>query len=134
MKKKEDINYGAIGVFILACFGIILLMTPYEPITGSSVQDVTGSVTAGEFLSQNVVLVIVVFLIIILGIIGMVFLVKHQKESNKILSQIPPDKLSAAEEYIKSTLARGYSKEDVKSALMQQGWQESRIDAMLHHF
>ncbi|MBD3313971.1 hypothetical protein GF345_06015 [Candidatus Woesearchaeota archaeon] len=134
MKKKEDLNYGAIGVFILVCFGIMILMTPYEPITGSAVEDVTGSVTAAEFLSQNMVLAIVVFLIIIMGIIGMVFLVKHQKERQRILSQIPPEKLSAAEEYIKSTIAQGYSKEDVKAALMHQGWQESRVDAMMHHF
>ncbi|MBU0535724.1 MAG: hypothetical protein KKE20_02075 [Nanoarchaeota archaeon] len=133
MRKKEDVGYGVIGIFLLVSLALVVLMSPYEPITTYAVQDVTGAATA-DFLGQNIILIVLVFLVLGFGIAGAVFLIKHHKEREKIIANIPPDSLANAHEYIRSTLAKGFSKDEVKAALMHQGWQESRVDAMLHEF
>ncbi|HLC98767.1 MAG TPA: hypothetical protein VJC00_02050, partial [Candidatus Nanoarchaeia archaeon] len=60
MQKKEEFSYGVIGLFILVSIALILLMSPYEPITSNAVADVTAYVTAAEFVGQNIVLLVVV--------------------------------------------------------------------------
>ena len=134
MQKKEEFSYGVIGLFILVSIALILLMSPYEPITSNAVADVTAYVTAAEFVGQNIVLLVVVFFVLGLAIGGIIFLIKQHNIRQRILAGIPHEKLETIREYAKSTMAKGFTKEQVKKALIDTGWQESQADALLHEF
>jgi len=69
-----------------------------------------------------------------LAIGGIIFLIKQHNIRQRILAGIPHEKLETIREYAKSTMAKGFTKEQVKKALIDTGWQESQADALLHEF
>lgn len=147
MYRKEEASYGILAVFIIASALLIILMLPFEPITTYAVfnqtysaqsaqQDQTQSGVSNfvDFVMQNYLLIIVVFVIFTLALVGMIFLIMHKKHADETLSGISPQQLEGLSSYIKSTMAQGYTKEQVKKALIDAGWQEKVSEAILSKF
>ncbi len=130
MPKKEDVGYGIIGIFLLVAVSLVVLMLPYEPLTTYAVAD-TQSLSG--ILAENLILVTAVSIVLIMVIAGAVFLVKKHRERERILAGIPHEALERVDDYIKHTLAEGYSKEEIQKALVEAGWQEKQAEALLHH-
>ena len=113
MRKKEDIGLGSI--------------------TTNAVADITSYATAGEFISNNLAVLVVVILLVGFVIGGIVFLIKQHRHVQRILAGIPHDKREHIEKYIKSTLAKGFTKYEVRKALIASGWKEDQAEALLYH-
>lgn len=139
MHKKEELGYGILVIFILVSIALVVLMAPYEPLTTYAVADQTASQQgyfseALDFAKQNFMIISVVVFVLALGIGGLVLFLKQHLKVRKALAGIPRESLESVHHYIKTTLAAGFSREEVKKALIDSGWQESAVEALLSHF
>jgi hypothetical protein len=141
MYNKEEAGYGILAVFVIVSSLFIVLLLPFEPITTYAVLNQTDSNAAQsgfstffDFVMQNYLLIIVVFVILALSLAGIIFFLRQNRHSNDILSTISPLQLDGLVTYIKATMAQGYTKEQVKSALKDAGWQDKVSEAVLTKF
>lgn len=139
MHKKEELGYGILGIFILVSIALIVLMAPYEPLTTYAVANQTAGQQSSfsgllDFAAQNFMIISVVVFVLALGIGGLVLFLKQHLKVKRALAGIPRESLESVHNYIKTTLAAGFSREQVKKALIDSGWQESAVEALLSHF
>ncbi|MCX6706927.1 MAG: hypothetical protein NT001_02185 [Candidatus Woesearchaeota archaeon] len=142
MYRKKEASYGVLAVFIIVSALLTILMLPFEPITTYAVINQTDSAYSAQsgfsgfvdFVMQNYLLIIVVFVILALALACIIFLMTHKKHADDVLSAMSPKQLEDLASYIKSTMAQGYTKEQVKKALKDAGWQEKVSEAILTKF
>jgi hypothetical protein len=138
MGEKEEMGFEIVLIFILASITSLLFLLPFEPsYTTGAVDDITTYVTlqqASDFLATNYIVITIIVLVLGLGIGGAIVLLKKHKKKNAVISQIPEDTLKAVGEYIKSTFAKGFRKDEVKKALIESGWKEETAETLIEHF
>jgi len=139
MYRKKEAGYGILAVFIIVSALFIMLMLPFEPITTYAVLNQTDQAQSAfssffDFVMQNYLLIIVVFVIIALALAGIIFFLNQKKHADDTLSSMSPKQLEDLASYVKSTMAQGYTKEQVKKALKDAGWQDKVSEAILTKF
>ncbi|MCX8146937.1 MAG: hypothetical protein N3D84_00520 [Candidatus Woesearchaeota archaeon] len=138
MGEKEEIGLEIALIFLLASIVSLLFLLPFEPsYTSGAVIDLSSYLTFSQiagFLKENYIVIAIVLLVLCLGIGGAIALFKKHKKRNEVISKIPADTLKIVEEYIKSTLAKGFKKDEIKRALINSGWDEETAAALVEHF
>lgn len=121
--KKSELN--AINPEL----GVLASNAKNEGFAAKELEEPTEVVSLGSEMF-NFTYILIGFAVIVL-IVGLSFLVykeikKPRPEKEKELA-IPPELSS----YIRSTLAQGYTKEQIKQVLIQQGWDENTVNNAL---
>ena len=138
MRKKEEIGYGILGLFILVSAALMAFMLPFEPITTYAVAD-TGGVFSSfsnfvTFVKENFIIMFVVFIVIALGLGGMIYMIIQHRKAREATHGIPAEQLESLHNYVKETMEKGFSRDQVKKALKESGWKEKVAEALVSRF
>ncbi len=77
-------------------------------------------------------LIIILIILILIVLIIIILIIKREKRSGKnSKEQEREGAFEKAKLFIKNALKRGYTKEQIKAALLKRGWKESDVDKLL---
>ena len=131
MPKKEEIGYGIIILFVIVSLFFITLMVPFDTATGAAVLDYSKNDIKNFFFRAPVLDFIVLVIVGALIIGGSLKIVSQRREAEEILEQLPRMSRIELKEYARESLENGFKKEDIKEALMAEGWDKEVVEAVL---
>lgn len=131
MPKKEEIGYGIVILFVLVSLFLIILMVPFDTVTGAAVLDYSNNDLKSFFFRAPVIDLIVLVIVGTLIIGGSMEIMNQKKEAEELLETLPRTSRIELKEYARESLENGFKKEDVKEALVAEGWSNEIVDAVL---
>jgi len=131
MPKKEEIGYGIVILFVLVSLFFITLMLPFDTATGAAVLDYSNNDLKSLFFRAPVIDFIVLVIVGTLIVGGSLEIMSQRREAEEILERLPRTSRIELKEYARESLENGFKKEDIKEALLAEGWDKGIVEAVL---
>ncbi|MFO8015947.1 MAG: hypothetical protein R6U32_02495 [Candidatus Woesearchaeota archaeon] len=138
MRKKEDIGYGIVIIFVLVSIFMITLMVPFDTATGAAILDLTEE-EASQGL-KNILFGTPVFDFVILLIVGTMIIagsmaiIHQRREAEEHIGGLPLESRVELRDFVAESIDAGFKKEDIHEALLNAGWDEATINSILRLF
>lgn len=135
MRKKEEIGYGIIVLFVLTSLFFIALMVPFDTATGAVIFDTSQQeIEEGAkniFFSAPAVNFAILAIVGTLIVGGSFAIVQQKREAEEFLETLPRMSRLELMWFVEDSLEAGYKKEDIWDTLLEKGWDKKYIDSVL---
>ena len=131
MPKKEEIGYGIVILFVLVSLFLIILMVPFDTVTGAAILDYSKNDLKSFFFRAPVIDFIILVVVGTLIVGGSLEIMSQRREAEELLETLPRTSRIELKEYARESLEKGFKKEDIRDVLLAEGWSNEIVDAVL---